>query len=284
MTFGGGLLALRVLGTLYRQMDKVIIGTVLGVRLVTPYDVANKIHAGAGTVQTVAASALLPATAFVRNKADVLRDMFLRGSSYTVAVTMPVVVAGFIFASALIRTWVGEDLEQQATAATRWFFVYLVFVVPHVVGVSILVGLGKLRPVLAVTFGVVVVNLGVSIALVRPLGIEGVVLGTVVSNALAFPVTLVILMRQFDLGLGEWFVRIIRPNIPGVLAQAATAPPLLWLAARAGNVAEAGAIFLVSVTISLAVFFLAGVPRPERDVLVATIRTALGMRPSADAK
>ena len=284
MTFGGGLLALRVMGTLYRQMDKVIIGTVLGVRFVTPYDVANKIHAGAGTVQSVAASALLPATAFVRNKADVLRDMFLRGSSYCVAVTLPVVVAGFIFAAALIRTWVGEEIERQATGATRWFFVYLAFVVPHVVGVSILVGLGKLKPVLVVTFGVLAINLGVSIALVRPLGIEGVVIGTVVSNVLAFPVYLVILMREFELGLREWYQRIVRPNIAGVLVQGATAPPLLWLAARADNVAEAGGLFLISVAASLAAFFLVGVPRPERDVLVATIRTALGLRVATDTK
>ena len=143
MTFGGGLLALRVMGTLYRQMDKVIIGTVLGVRWVTPYDVANKIHAGAGTVQSVASSALLPATAFARNQRDVLRDMYLRGSCYTVAVTLPVIVAGFIFAAPLIRTWVGEEIERQATGATRWFFVYLLFVLFHVVGVSILVGLGR---------------------------------------------------------------------------------------------------------------------------------------------
>jgi O-antigen/teichoic acid export membrane protein len=280
MTFGGGLLALRVMGTLYRQMDKVIIGTVLGVRFVTPYDVANKIHAGAATVQSVASSALLPATAFARNKADVLRDMYLRGSSYTVAVTLPVIVAGFIFAAPLIRTWVGAEIEREATSATRWFFVYLLIVLLHVVGVSILVGLGKMRPVLAVSFGVLVVNLGLSIALVRPLGIDGVVIGTVVANGLAFPVMLVILLRQFELGLGEWFHRIVWPNLPGVVAQAATAPPLLWLAARADNVAEAGGVFLISVGVSLATFFLAGVPRPERDVLVATIRAALGLRPS----
>ena len=280
MAFGGGLLALRVMGTLYRQMDKVIIGTVLGVRWVTPYDVANKIHAGAGTVQSVASSALLPATAFARNRADILRDMYLRGSCYTVAVTLPVIVAGFIFAAELIRTWVGEEIARQATGATRWFFVYLLFVLFHVVGVSILVGLGRLKPVLWVSFGILVVNLGVSLALVRPLGISGVVIGTALSNALAFPVTLVILLRHFDMAFGEWFHRIAWPNVPGLLAQAATAAPLLWLAARTDNVAEAGGVFLVSVAVSLATFFVTGVPRPERDVLVATVRTALGLRPS----
>ncbi len=281
MTFGGGLLTLRVIGTLYRQMDKVIIGTVLGVRLVTPYDVANKIHAGAATVQSVASSALLPATAFARRQTDVLRDMYLRGSTYTVAVTLPVIVAGFIFAATLIRTWVGEDIANQATGATRWFFAYLLVVLPHVVGVSMLVGLGKLRALLVVTTGVLVINLGVSLALVRPLGIEGVVIGTFVSNALALPVYLVLLIREFDVALGEWFGRIVRPNLLGVAGQAATAVPLLWVAERCDNVAEAGGVFLVSVTVSLASFYAVGLPRPERDVLVATVRAALGLQTSA---
>ena len=281
VSFGGGLLALRVMGTLYRQMDKVIIATLLGVRFVTPYDVANKIHAGAGTVQSVAASALLPATAFARNKVDVLRDMFLRGSCYTVAVTLPVLVAGFILTPALIRTWVGEAIERDATAATRWFFVYLLIVLLHTVGVGILVGLGRLKPVLLTSFGVLVVNVGLSLALVRPLGIEGVVIGTVVANALAFPFMFVVLLHQFELSPAEWFRRIVWPNLAGVVAQALTAAPLLWLAARADNVAEAGGLFLLSVGISLATFLLVGVPRPERAVLIATIRAALGLRPPA---
>jgi O-antigen/teichoic acid export membrane protein len=280
VTFGGGLLALRVMGTFYRQMDKVIIGTVLGVRFVTPYDVANKIHSGAALVQSVASSALLPATAYARAQRDVLRDLYLRGSSYTVAITLPVIAAGFIFAEDLIRTWVGESLTDDATAATRLFMVYLAIVLPHVVGVSILTGLGKLRWVLVNAAGVLVVNLGLSIALVSPLGIEGVVIGTVAANALSFPFLLVLLTREFEVGIGEWFSAIILPNLPGLGLQAATAAPLLWLAGQTGRLFAVGGLFLISVAVSVAAYLALGLARDQRRLLLTTLRSAVGLRPA----
>jgi O-antigen/teichoic acid export membrane protein len=280
MGFGSGLLAQRVMGTLYRQMDKVIIGAALGVRFVTPYDVANKIHSGAALVQSIASSALLPATAYARSQRDVLRDLYLRGSSYTMAVTLPVVTAGFIFAEDLIRTWVGESLTGAATTPTRLFFVYLAVVLPHVVGVSVLTGLGKLRWVLVNSAGVLVVNLGLSIALVSPLGIKGVVIGTLAANALSFPFLLVLLTREFEVGLREWFVQIVLPHVPGVAIQAASALPLLWLADRTGSLLAVGGLFLVSVALSLAAYLMFGLAREQRRVLLTTLRTAVGLRPA----
>jgi O-antigen/teichoic acid export membrane protein len=280
VTFGGGLLALRVMGTLYRQMDKVIIGAALGVRLVTPYDVAYKIHAGASMVQSIASSALLPATAYARARRDVLRDLYLRGSSYTMAVTLPVVAAGFIFAEDLIRTWVGAELVDDATAATRLFFVYLAIVLPHVVGVAVLTGLGKLRWVLVNAFIVLVANLGLSIALVGPLGIEGVVIGTVAANALSFPFLLVLLTREFEVGLREWAANLLLQHVPGLVVQAATAVPLLWLAERTGSLLAVGGLFLLSVGLSFGAYLALGLAREQRRVLITTLRTAVGLRPA----
>src|SRR5205085_2363367 len=45
-TFGTGLFSLRVMGTFYRQMDRIIIGVALGPKFVTPYEIANKVHSG----------------------------------------------------------------------------------------------------------------------------------------------------------------------------------------------------------------------------------------------
>lgn len=283
ITFGGGLLVLRISGTLYRQMDKVIIGTALGVRPVTPYDVANKIHAGASLVQSVASSALLPATAFARRQTGVIHDLFLRGSCYTVAVTLPVVAAGMLLAEELIRTWVGSEIATEATGALRLFFLYLAIVLPHVVGVSVLVGLGSLREPLIVSLGVLVVNLGLSIALVGPLGIEGVVLGTVIANALSFPYLLVVLTRRFAVGLREWFVRIIRPSLFGLAAQAVTAVPIARLAGEADHVVIVGLLLILSAAIGVAATFLLGLPPDERRVLTATLQAAVGYgRPAGE--
>ena len=106
-SFGGGLFFMRIVGTLYRHMDKLIVGIAMGPRYVTVYEIANQIHLAAATVQSIAASALTPATAYLRREREILRDMFVRGTSYTVAISLPVVVAAFVFAGPLIEAWLG---------------------------------------------------------------------------------------------------------------------------------------------------------------------------------
>lgn len=277
VSFGGALFVIRLTGTIYRQMDKVIIGVALGASFVTTYEIANRIHAGAAMVQSIAASALLPAAAFSRSRADILRDMFLRGTSYTVAASLPVTVATFIFAEPLIRTWVGERLLD-ATASTRLFAIYLAFAVVHIVGATMVVGLGHVRFTMLLAIANLAINIVISIALVDPLGIEGVVLGTVLAQALVWPFLLRFFLRRFEVGLGDWWRRVVLVNLPGLALQAVTGLPLLWVANRAGNLVEVGVIVLISIAFSLAGYLLFGLPREQRVVLFTTLRRALGLR------
>lgn len=276
VTFGGGLLATRVIGTLFRQMDKLIIGTVLGARLVTPYDVANKVQAGVAMVQTIAASSLLPATAYIRERQATLRDLYLRGSSYTVAATIPVLVGAFVLAGPLIEGWVGSALADDATTAARLFLLYLAIILPHVVGQSMLVALGRIRPVLGVASAALVINAAVSLALVSPLGIEGVVLGTVAANAVTTPFLFVVSVREFDVDVRGWLAAIAVPNVPGLLAQAALAVPLLALAEHVDSLPFTVLLLGFSVLVSLAVYVTIGLKAAQRTLLIETFRQALG--------
>ena len=161
----------------------------------TLYEIANRIHQGAAMAQSIAASALLPATAYLRRDRATLRELYLRGTTYTVAVALPVMVAAFIFAEDLIRTWVGESLID-ATGAARLFLVFVAFVVVHATGTAMIVALGHMRFVISVTVAFTVINLARSIALVPPLGVNGVILGTLVAQAAIWlPYTSVLLPR-----------------------------------------------------------------------------------------
>lgn len=275
MQFGGSLLFIRLTGVIYRQMDKAIIGLAMGTRFVTTYEIANRIHAGAAMVQSVAASALLPAAAYQRAHAEVLRELYLRGSSYATAVSLPVTVAAFIFAEPLVRTWVGKDLTE-AAGPTRLFLVYLIFVVTHLVGSAMVVALGRVRFVMLVGAANLVVNLVISLILVDPLGIEGVIIGTLVGQALAWVPLLVHFLREFEVPLRTWARRVVLPNLPGLLAQAAAAAPLLALASLTSNLGVVGLLCLASVGVSVAAYVTVGLPRDDRKTLLATLRRAIG--------
>ncbi len=275
-TFGGQYFIVRVCGTLYRQMDKAIVGVALGPRLVTAYEIANRIQQGASMVQSVAASALLPATAFLRKSTEILRELYLRGTNYSTAVGLAVAAAGFIFAEDLIRTWVGERLTESSTGA-RLFLVFVAFTAVHAVGTSMIVALGRMKFVISVTLVFIAVNLILSVALVGPMGYEGVILGTVIAQALVWVPYTVYFLRCFEVTWGEWIRRVALPNVPGLALQAATAYPLLYLADRAGNLVEVGLLTLLSVVLSLAVFARVGLPASDRTRLWSTIRSAVGL-------
>lgn len=276
VTFGGGLLGLRVLGTLYRQMDKLILASFLGVRPVTPYDVANKLHLGAGLVMSVSSSALLPASAYARSQPEVLEDLYLRGTHYSIAVTMPFIVGGFAFADPLINAWVGGALSASAAPAAHLFFIYLAIVISNVVGVGVLTGLGRIRGVLAIAIGITIVNLGVSIGSVAlGAGIEGVVLGTVVATAVFFPAQLRLCLRQFKVSLRHFLRESIRPNVPGLIVQALTAVPLVALAHEWRSLPAVGALFAVSVATSMATWLMVGLSREQRQIFIGMLRRAV---------
>jgi O-antigen/teichoic acid export membrane protein len=277
--YGGGVLVLRVVGTLYRQMDKAIIGVALGPSFVTTYEVANKVQSGVLMVQSLSSSAVQPAAAHARRQAAILRDMYLRGTCWTMAATLPCVVAAFAFAEPLIRTWVGADLTE-AAGPTQLFVLYLLLVAVHGVGYTIVVALGRLRYVMVVSVANVAINLTLSILLVGPLDIEGVILGTLIAQALAWPVLLRYFLRSFDVGIGEFSRVVLWPNFPGLALQCAVAVPLLLLARETDNLAAVGGLALVSVACSVGVFVGVGLAREQRRVLLTTLRRAVGLRPA----
>ena len=275
--FGGGLFLIRIVGTLYQNMDKVIVGIALGPTSVAIYQIANQLHLAVALVQSVSASALMPATAYLRERGELLRDMFVRGTSYTVALSMPVVVAAFVFAGPLIRTWLGSSLSA-AIGPSRLFLVYLSFAVFNTVGATMVVALGRLRFVGTVAGANLLLNLALSIALVHPLGVEGVILGTLIAQAFAWPVLLWFFLRTFGVPISEWARRVLPPVFPGLVVQAATALPLLYVANRATNVFEVGALALVSVGGGVAASFAFGLAKAQREALVTMLRQAVGLR------
>ena len=280
LSFGGSVFVLRFAGTLYRQMDKVIIGIALDPAAVGLYEIANKIHLLASMAQSMSVSALLPATATWRRDLNVLRDMFLRGTCYTVAMSLPVTVGAFALAEPLIRDWIGPE-GTGAAGPARLFLIYLFINVVHNVGSTMVVTLGRLRTMLIVTMSNVAINLVVSIALVGPLGIEGVILGTLVGNAVAWPFYLKLYLRTFDVGLGQWFRRIVVPNLPSLAAQALALAALVALVGNSSSLLVTVLALGASIAVYIGSFLRFGLGSTEREVLLRTLRAAVTGRPGA---
>lgn len=267
---------LRLLSTIYRQIDKTVIGIMLAASLVTSYEIGNKLYGAAWLVQGVATSALVPSVAFTARNRDRLQEMLLRGSSYTLAVCLPVTLAGFIFAGPLIRTWIGTG-HANAVGPARWLLASLIPWDVMVVGQTMLVGLGRVRPMVWMVAGWTVANVGFSIALARPLGVEGVVIATLFpSVVLVFP-----MMRYVFNVVGvptqRFLSEAIYPAMAATFAQCAVGFPLLLLVGGTRLLPIVLIAALLSAVAGAAGYFLIGLNARRRRSLLMTLSQALGL-------
>jgi O-antigen/teichoic acid export membrane protein len=277
--FGGGVFTLRLISTVYGQMDKVIVGVVLGARQVGLYEIANKVNLAVATVSSTSVSAVVPAAASLRRQTALVRDMFLRGSLYATALTLPFAVAAFIFARPLLLSWIGPGAEP-AVGAARLFVLYAAIQVPQGVASTMIYGLGRIRVPLIVNGIATALNLGLSIVLVRPLGFSGVIVGTLIANGLAWPVLLRFYLTVFECSLATWFRKLILPNLPGLVLQVSISLVLYYsVGEHTRSLPLAILLFAASVAVSFAGFVLLGVRGQDRLILAETVRRAVGLPP-----
>jgi O-antigen/teichoic acid export membrane protein len=277
--FGGGVFSLRLVSTVYNQMDRVIVSIALGPRPVGLYEIANKVNLGAATIGSVSVSALVPAAASLRRDAALLRDMFVRGSCYTTATALPFAVAVLIFAKPLLLAWIGPSAAP-AAGAVRLFASYEILQMVNNVGSTMIYGVGRIRLPLLINTAATLLNLGLSIALVHPLGFQGVIVGTLLASGFAWPVLLWYYLRVFDCSLRMWMRRLVAPNLPGLALQVGVSLALYaTVGAHTRSFIVVIALIAVSVGVSLATFVLLGVRGEDRRAFVDTLRRAAGRQP-----
>lgn len=273
--FGYGWLVsiLRVASVVYAQMDRAIVGIALGVTSVARYEVVNRIEAGATFALVTASSSVLPASAYnvARTDTERQREMYVRGSRYAVAFAAPITLSAILYARPLIDTWVGRSYGDLAATA-QLFLAYPLFWCLHVVGINMLVGHGRIGRLATVQTAAVVVNLALSIALVRPMGIGGVVAGTVIAGALAFVPYLHLLLSTFGCTLQEWLRSVVAPNLPGAAAQVGFGLLTLDVVERIADFWVVVAFCVASCAVSAVVFLFAGIRTVERRTLARQLR------------
>lgn len=209
---GKAVAAVRPFGVVHRMMDRLIVGAVLGPSAVVYVEIATQIQNGADAVGSATSYAAVPGSAWLDARDDraSLRELLEVGTKYSMLVTMPFVVAPALLAAPLIELWVGTGYGP-AVSLTVLGLLYIALSTPLQVANSLLLGTGNGAAVLRAVGVAVVVNLVASLALVGPLGIDGVFLGTLV----AAPVLIV--------GIGRAALRVVGTS-PAHAARVALLP------------------------------------------------------------
>ena len=192
-------------GILIYYTDSLVIGAILPIGLVTYYTIAaslteyaRQLVSAMSRIVTPRAGALQAAHGDAAAAAAILRI----GAAATV-VTVPIAMTFLLRGESFIELWMGPEYAPRATpvlivlAVTVWLYG------GRAIAAAGLMGLNRHRGLAAAVGVEAAANLGLSLALIGPLGLPGVALGTTIPSVV---VTVGFLPWYFKrhLGVGVW--------------------------------------------------------------------------------
>jgi O-antigen/teichoic acid export membrane protein len=221
--FGGYFQLGRIANTVALNTDSIVISAALGSAQVTPYVFTSKL----ATLFSVSLASKLPTAAFpavaemyAQKDLNSLRSAFIRLSAYSTRLAVIGVVICILGNQDFVTLWVGES-QFGGVALTAVFCLWIAQDTIYRGIVTYVYATDLVRPWALISIAEGVLNLGISIILVRSLGLLGVALGTLIAKSFtsAWAIPKMICRRiQLSVGIYSW-QGILRPllrSLPGV--------------------------------------------------------------------
>jgi O-antigen/teichoic acid export membrane protein len=166
------------------QTDAFVIGRFLGLDAITAFANGNKLVDLSKAILRSPTWALTPAVSALdaRGEADKVRDYFLRGSRFALYLVLPVQIGLFIFGRQFLWLWLGPAYAAASGMTMTILATTLSLTVAQSVASRVLYGMGRIRLFSRVALAEGVANVLLSVALVGPMGIEGVAWGTAIPH------------------------------------------------------------------------------------------------------
>jgi O-antigen/teichoic acid export membrane protein len=269
VAFGGTLLVLSMCSLLSEQTNRLVIAGFLPVAMVTYFSAGWKLYQFAYSVPTTLVQAVTPLAAHLhgRDDQDALRALFLRMTKYTTGLAWPLTLSLGFCAASLLRLWMGRAFAEHYRVVQVLVVAFVVTAYNHV-GYSILVGTKRIGPVLwRYQLPQAILTFGLSIVLVRVLGIVGVAVATTVPALLLEAVFLQYLLSELRVGWWRLLKEVVAPTAgPAVAAFAPLAVAYALL--PAGSLVLPGIAALCSGAYA-ALFWTMSLDAAERRELLA---------------
>ena len=222
------MLVLDLSAKLNYSVDTIVIGAMLDTTAVAVWTVGQRLFLVAQQLTNQLNDALFPSVvdSDAAQRQDRLQLILLQGTKLSLAIAAPLSLGLIVVADPLIRSWVGP----QFTGAVLPTQILLTVVLVRITGASanmILKGTDGYRLLTYANAATAVVNLLLSVMLVRPLGLPGVALGTLI------PVSLSSLLVLYPAACRRVGLPLTRPLVQAIwpaMWPAAVMMGMLWLA------------------------------------------------------
>ncbi len=204
-----------VASKLIYDTDYIVIGIALGNAAIVPYAIGSRLCAMIRQPIMQVGEVFLPRASELNARADGdrLRSLVCKGMGIAFLMSAGLFIGGCYFGSAMIAVWMGEGYSQSQ-------LVFLVLIGAQVAAAPsgilhmVLVGTGDVRVPSLLRLAQAVLNFGLSLLLVKPFGVVGVALGTMIPILI---VDLLVLIpygvRQLEMSAGYFLKRSVVPHL-----------------------------------------------------------------------
>jgi len=265
------------------SIDALVIGMFLNTSAVTVWSVGQRIADTTQRLTNQLNDVLFPNVVDndTADRFDRLQQIFLIGTRLSLATVIPIAGATILLARPLLAAWIGSaftDRELDIAIAVLQVLTLAVIVrIGAAMAGTLLKGAGRHRLLAITNVAMAIANLSLSVALVRPLGLAGVAISTLIPVGIGswfvlFPAG----CARVGLSTRHAFVEAVWPAVwPGVL-MAAT----LWFARpyAGASLPAVGLEACAAAALYAIVFLRFGTTTDERD-LIWTKVSALRARP-----
>ena len=217
-SFSAWLLLLNAASILKKKTDEVVIATVLPVGRIVPYAVARRLADLPELAAYQFVRTLMPLASHLEagDQHERLRQLFVRSARLALAMFVPIAVAAVVLAEPLLAAWVGS---RYATSAG--LVVILVVAggleVVMVAATSFFQGIGRHRPLALLSASSALLNLVLSVILVRRFGLAGVAFGTLLATTLEVVIATPWALRVAGVGARAAVTSIFAPSLAGAV-------------------------------------------------------------------
>jgi len=213
MNYSSWMFLIALAFVLIYQTDQIIIGLFLPVGMITFYQIGAKLHNIIKMIDGFFGTPITPSLSNAIGAKDLryIEQLKYRGLKFLLFIFAPIITMFIIFAGPIISLWIGPEYAKDSTLLTQlfvgyWYFGIIVFFMGRLAQ-----GYGYVKEFALVIFFGAFLNVILSIAFIKTIGIIGVVLGTLVQFILIFPLFFKTLTEKLELSLQKLLIEIIVP-------------------------------------------------------------------------
>jgi O-antigen/teichoic acid export membrane protein len=196
------------------ELDELVIGVFLGSAPVAIWAVADRVISGTQRLTNQGNAVLFPVVvdSDATRRHGRLQTLLLEGTRLSLATVIPIAVVLIVLADAFVRAWVGPAMLGAAPVIQILAFA-VALRVGNATSTTLLKGAGQVKYLAMVNLTTGLANLALSALLVKPLGLIGVAIGTLVPIAIAsicviFPAA----CRRVDVPVVQAFRQAVWPS------------------------------------------------------------------------